>query len=314
MKAETSRHSMPLWMIYVDVIWQTSRPQFLVLAVIVCSLTMAWLSWAGHKFSIGLAFGVMVAAILAHALVNWLNEIHDAHTGLDAITQRSPFNGGSGALQTHPDSIRFVTKMAISVLFVLLGFGVWLTWLWNGWMIPMGILGLAVILTYSAWMTRMPWIGWSSPGLGLGLIMMLGVAFALTGHYPIALVSLALLPFLLINNLLLLNQFPDKTADQQVGRRTLPIAIGSAKALTVYKLNLGLAMLWLVGLVILQQLPLISLIALLGFLPMGFVWSQLKPGFELTQSSNSVLAMNVIHVLSVISLVALSLVISLAMA
>jgi len=45
--------------------------------------------------------------------------------------------------------------------------------------------------------------------------------------WPLALLSL--LPFGLVNNLLLLNQFPDVDADRAVGRNTLPMRLGRSR-------------------------------------------------------------------------------------
>ena len=42
------------------------------------------------------------------------------------------------------------------------------------------------------------------------------------------------MPFFLVNNLLLLNQYPDIAADSSVGRNTFPIAFGIHKSNLVY--------------------------------------------------------------------------------
>jgi len=44
----------------------------------------------------------------------------------------------------------------------------------------------------------------------------------------------SLIPFFLINNLLLLNQYPDMKADASVGRNTFPIAFGLRNSNIVY--------------------------------------------------------------------------------
>ncbi|SFR50211.1 prenyltransferase [Thiomicrospira sp. ALE5] len=294
----------------IRALWHTSRPNFLILALVVTALTVAWLVWAGFELSPGLVLMVSLAALVVHASVNWLNEVHDARTGLDQLTQRTPFNGGSGALQGYPEALKNVQTAAYIALAVAVGFGIYLVWLWDWRIIPLGLLGLVVILSYSPWMTRQPVWGWSSPGLGLGWVLMLGVAFALTGHYPTELMALALLPFLLINNLLLLNQFPDKQADQQVGRRTLPLAVGDRHALWVFKASLLVSVLLLVGLIGLGVLPWLSLMALVGFVPAGLIWSRLQPGFELRKDVVFILAMNVMMILGTLALLAVSLLIN----
>src|SRR5512133_3624962 len=44
-----------------------------------------------------------IGATSAHISVNVFNEYFDFRTGLDARTQRTPFSGGSGTLQAHPE-------------------------------------------------------------------------------------------------------------------------------------------------------------------------------------------------------------------
>ena len=57
--------------------------------------------------------------------------------------------------------------------------------------------------------------------------------------------ALSVLPFALVNNLLLLNQFPDVDADRRVGRRTLPMVIGRGRAVVVMGVQQMVAWLWL---------------------------------------------------------------------
>lgn len=291
-------------------LYDASRPNFLILAALLTALTIAWLYWAGYPLSPGLALLVTLAALLVHAIVNWLNEVHDARSGLDDITQRTPFNGGSGALQSQPEAINFVERVALGVMGAVVLFGVYIVWLWDWRIVPLGLLGLLVIFSYSPWMTRHPFLGWSSPGFGLGVVMMLGIAFALTGAYPVWLIAVTLLPFLLINNLLLLNQFPDQVADQKVGRLTLPLALGERRALWVFKITIWMSLAWLLLLIVFQALPVLSIIALVGFLPALGIWAKLHPGFTQTAEAIVVLRQNVVMILGVITLLTLSLVIS----
>ncbi|AEG31519.1 prenyltransferase [Thiomicrospira cyclica] len=292
------------------VLYYSSRPNFLILTALLTALTIACLYWAGYPLSSGLALLVTIAALLVHAIVNWFNEVYDARAGLDNITQRTPFNGGSGSLQLEPEAINFVERVALGALGAVILFGFYIVWLWDWRIVPLGLLGLLVIFSYSPWMTRHPFLGWSSPGFGLGVVMMMGIAFALTGAYPVWLIAVTLLPFLLINNLLLLNQFPDQVADQKVGRRTLPLAIGDRQALRVFKITIWVSLAWLLLLIIFQALPVLSIIALVGFLPALGIWAKLQPGFTQTPDAIVVLRQNVVMILGVIILLTLSLVIS----
>lgn len=80
----------------------SSRPNFLLLAPLCAGLALT-AAWADGLGTSGLdALLVLLGALLAHAAVNLFNEHHDYRSGLDALTQRTAFSGGSGALQASP--------------------------------------------------------------------------------------------------------------------------------------------------------------------------------------------------------------------
>jgi 1,4-dihydroxy-2-naphthoate octaprenyltransferase len=77
-------------------------------------------------------------------------------------------------------------------------------------------------------------------------------------------------PFFLVSNLLLLNQFPDVEADASVDRKHLPIAIGRKSSSGVYAALLIAAYVALVVSVVVEKLPYMALFGLLT-LPLGFM-------------------------------------------
>jgi 1,4-dihydroxy-2-naphthoate octaprenyltransferase len=93
--------------------------------------------------------------------------------------------------------------------------------------------------------------------------MVMGVHFALTGHYSWTAAVASLVPFFLVNNVLLLNQFPDVEADRAVGRRHFPILIGRQRSAHIYAAFLLLTYVAIVAGVALRTLPPFSLLALL---------------------------------------------------
>jgi 1,4-dihydroxy-2-naphthoate octaprenyltransferase len=70
--------------------------------------------------------------------------------------------------------------------------------------------------------------------LGFGLLMVMGTDFVLTGHYSWPAFFASLVPFFLVSDLLLLNQFSDVEADESVGRRHYPILIGRKASSLIY--------------------------------------------------------------------------------
>ena len=74
----------------------------------------------------------------------------------------------------------------------------------------------------------------------------------------------SLIPFFLVSNLLLLNQFPDAEVDQEVGRKHYPIQIGKARSSRIYMTFLILPFLVIILGVLLGLFPLSGLLGLLG--------------------------------------------------
>ena len=92
--------------------------------------------------------------------------------------------------------------------------------------------------------------------------MVMGTHFALTGEYSWTAFVASLVPFFLVSNLLLLNQFPDVEADRTVGRRHFPILIGRRSSSLIFSSFLVLTYVTIVVGVLLSILPIWSLLGL----------------------------------------------------
>jgi 1,4-dihydroxy-2-naphthoate octaprenyltransferase len=96
--------------------------------------------------------------------------------------------------------------------------------------------------------------------------MVCGAYFILSGHYSLAIAMASLIVFFLVNNLLLLNQFPDLEADKNAGRCHYPILIGRKKSAWIYAGFLVAAYTLLLICVYLDFLSIYSLLGLLSLL------------------------------------------------
>jgi 1,4-dihydroxy-2-naphthoate octaprenyltransferase len=103
-------------------------------------------------------------------------------------------------------------------------------------LLVLGIAGIVIILTYTQWLNRWPLLCLIAPGLGFGVLMVVGTHMVLAGSASNAAWLASLVPFFLVNNLLLLNQYPDIEADRSIGRKHLPIAYGTTISSYVYGL------------------------------------------------------------------------------
>jgi 1,4-dihydroxy-2-naphthoate octaprenyltransferase len=183
---------------------------------------------------------VFFGAVCAHISVNALNEYHDFKSGLDFHTERTPFSGGSGTLPQNPDKAHVARLTGLTGFGITTLIGLYFLYARGIGLLPLGLAGLLLLVAYTKWLTRNPFFCLIAPGLGFGTCMVMGSHFALTGTYSWTAFTASLVPFFLVSDLLLLNQFPDVTADQSIGRRHLPIVIGrKASALFYSGLLLG---------------------------------------------------------------------------
>lgn len=205
---------------------------------------------------------VLIGAVCTHISVNAFNEYEDFKSGLDTRTQRTPFSGGSGTLPAHPAMARSALITALLAFAIVALTGLYFTWQRGLALLPLGLLGMLVILTYTPWLTKNPVLCLVAPGLGFGPLMVMGTHFALTGQYSLTAFVASLVPFFLVSNLLLLNQFPDVDADRTVGRKHFPILIGRHLSSIIFSSFLVLTYLAIMLGVAFAVLPLGALLGL----------------------------------------------------
>jgi 1,4-dihydroxy-2-naphthoate octaprenyltransferase len=119
------------------------------------------------------------------------------------------------------------------------------------------------MVAYTPLLTRNPILCLIAPGLGFGVLMVMGTHFALTGTYTWTSFVASLIPTFLVSNLLLLNQFPDIDADRSIGRNHFPIVIGTKASSWLFGLLLLLTYITVIIGIILRLLPNFSALALL---------------------------------------------------
>jgi 1,4-dihydroxy-2-naphthoate polyprenyltransferase len=238
------------------------RVPFLLLPPVCCLLGIGTAVDAAGSVNPLDVFLVIIGAILSHICVNTFNEYDDFKSGLDARTKRTPFSGGSGVLPGKPEMARSVLYMALGSLLLTVLIGIYFLIVRGIGLLPLGLLGLFLTVAYTPWLTRSPLLCLIAPGVGFGPVMVMGTHFALTGHYSLSAFFASLVPFFLVSNLLLLNQFPDVEADRSVGRKHVLIVLGRQRSSLIYSLFLALAYLAIVVGVCWGQMPKSSLLGL----------------------------------------------------
>lgn len=248
------------------------RLPFLLLPPVCVALGVGVAFWRTGEINWWFALLALIGAISSHISVNAFNEYFDFKSGLDAITSKTPFSGGSGTLPQRPEAAKAALVTSIVSLAIPFLIGVYFLQVWGWGIIPLGLFGLLIVFGYTNWITRNWLFCLITPGLGFGMLWVMGTDYVVTGSYSLQAGLASLIPFFLVSNLLLLNQFPDVEADRQVGRRHLPVVIGRQASSRVYIAFLALTYISLIVSVAASYLPawaLLGLATLLFAIPAG---------------------------------------------
>ncbi len=249
-------------MVEIKYILGPMRLPFLILTPACVALGFGAALWTQGYVAPFQVIMVLVGAVSAHISANAFNEYFDFKSGLDFHTQRTPFSGGSGTLPANPHLAKHALVIAIATFTVVVGIGFYFLIVRGPALLAIGILGLFLLISYTPWIAHHPYMCLVAPGLGFGPFMVIGTHVALTGSYSWTAFVASMIPFFLVSNLLLLNQFPDVEADRDVGRKHLPIVIGRRASSLLYVGFLLMAYLSLIWGVYNQYLPKASLIGL----------------------------------------------------
>ena len=254
-------------------LWQMSRPAQLALIALVYAFGVAMAFGRGAEAG---AVAVGLAALLPTAAsVHYANEYADAET--DALTDRTPFSGGSGALAESGLSRRLALWAAVA------SGAIGLT-LITGFASPLGGRALSTVPAallvgilvagwqYSVGPLRLAWQGLGeATNAVLGGVALPLYGFAVVAGEVTAAAALATLPFgatVFVN--LLETTWPDRRADAAVGKRTLATRWSPRRLRAAYALGgatAAVATVALVGRALPPVVAAATLLPLVGLVP-----------------------------------------------
>jgi len=236
------------------------RFHFIPLTVILVSLGTAIAAYE-NVFDLGYFILAMIGSILVHMTVNVINDYYDDVDGIDLNTPRTPFSGGSGILTRHllkpRQAFWFATVSLLMAMVIGIYFVVERGWLLFPLLLVAGFSAYFYNVCLSKWM-----VGELFAGLNFGPMIVLGSYYVQTGRYSWEALFASLAPGVLTANLLFLNEFPDREADERGGRRHLVIALGRESARFLYVALIIVAYLLIVIGVVAGIMPWVTLIGL----------------------------------------------------
>ncbi|MCL1889407.1 MAG: prenyltransferase [Desulfovibrionaceae bacterium] len=243
--------------------WQASRPPFYIATLI--PLVLGYLAAAReHGPPDPLIFcGALLVCFFLHLTANLGNDLFDHLQGTDTHANI----GGSRVLQEgkiSPRRLGQVIAVCYILAFALTGLGVFLTGLRLLWL-------LTSFGAFSSFFYVAPPIRYGYRALGelfvflnMGLIMVEGVYYALSGAFSAQVLALAVPVGLMVAAILYYQSLPEIESDKAMGKNTLAGRLGPEKAFFLFGLWWPaiwtlMGMLFLCGLCSWKTLPGIAL-------------------------------------------------------
>ena len=204
------------------------RIRFLLASVIAVTTGITVAYWrTGHIDPVN-AFLTYVGVIFLHASVDLLNDYWDHKRGIDSVTTRTKFSGGTGVLPEKLLTPRAVYRAGI--IFLILGAAIGIYFVLIKGITVAIILGFAIAAIYF-YSTTIVNVGLGELFVAIkGAMIVLGTYYVQAAVLDVAAALAGTVIGLLSATVLYVNAFPDYAADKSGGRRTLVIILGKQNA------------------------------------------------------------------------------------
>jgi 1,4-dihydroxy-2-naphthoate octaprenyltransferase len=214
-------------------IWlRAIRIRFLLASVIAVSNGLAISYWKYANIDPLYALLTYVGVVFLHASVDLLNDYWDHKRGIDGVTKRTKFSGGTGVL---PENLLTPRAVYIAgIIFLMLGASIGAYFVAIRGITIAVILGFAVVAIYF-YSTRIVNAGLGELFVAIkGAMIVLGTLYVQNAVLEPAALYVGVIVGILSATVLFINSFPDYEADRSKGRRTLVIMLGRKTASAIF--------------------------------------------------------------------------------
>ncbi|MFO3688090.1 1,4-dihydroxy-2-naphthoate polyprenyltransferase [Staphylococcus felis] len=214
--------------------WSLMRPHTLTASVVPVLVGTAtaklFLLGSEDRLSLTLFIAMLLACLLIQGATNMFNEYYDFRKGLDDHESV----GIGGAIVRNGMTPQSVLNLAIIFYGLAALLGLFLAIQTSFWLIPVGIICMAVGYLYTGGPFPISWtpLGELFSGVFMGMFIILIAFFIQTGNVQGYAVWISIPIVFTIGLINMSNNIRDRVKDQQSGRRTLPILLGKNGALT----------------------------------------------------------------------------------
>jgi len=243
--------------------WHLTRPHTLTASFVPVFLgTTIALTIEGEMINFPLFFAMLVASMLIQAATNMFNEYYDYKLGLD--NEHSV--GIGGTIVRHGVAPSTIMAIALSFYGIALLLGIYICAMSSWWIAVVGLICMLIGYLY----TGGPYpIAYSPFGeLVSGTVMGMGIVliafFIQTKTITLEAILLSVPSMILVGAIMLSNNIRDIVGDTEGGRKTMAILVGRRNAVYILSLFFIVSYLWIVGLVIIEDITYWALIVLLS--------------------------------------------------
>lgn len=215
-----------------------ARPRTLPAAITPVMIGSA-LAYADAAFAWVPALLCMSFALLVQVATNFANDYFDHIKGADTEARIGPTRACASGL-IPPKIMWRATQLTLLLAFLvgcgLIPFGGW-------WLVAVGIVSLLCAVAYTGGPYPLGYHGWGDVFVILffGFVAVMFTHFVQTGSFSYASAWLGLGTGLVINNLLIVNNYRDRDTDREAGKRTIIVRFGRRFGQFAYGLSFAVA-------------------------------------------------------------------------
>ncbi|WP_431027624.1 1,4-dihydroxy-2-naphthoate polyprenyltransferase [Lysinibacillus sp. LZ02] len=241
--------------------WHLTRPHTLTASFVPVFLgTTIALTVDGETINFLLFFAMLIASMLIQAATNMFNEYYDYKLGLD--NENSV--GIGGTIVRHGVAPSTIMAIALSFYGIAVLLGIYICAMSSWWLAAVGLVCMLIGYLY----TGGPYpIAYSPFGeLVSGVVMGMGIVliafFIQTNTVTLEAILLSVPSMILVGAIMLSNNIRDIVGDTEGGRKTMAILVGRNNAVYILSLFFIVSYLWILGLVIIEDITYWALIVL----------------------------------------------------
>ncbi|MBT8135542.1 MAG: prenyltransferase [Gammaproteobacteria bacterium] len=217
-----------------------TRPKFFTASILPVLAGTAWGATSAGQLDLAAAIVAMLATVAVQAASNVFNDVGDDLNGTDRNNagRIHPFTGGSRFIQNGILTLEQMQRWAKILFLSAIALGLILIYMKGMGVLYLGLAGMALGMLYSLPAVQLSarGIGEMAVAAGCGILPVCGAAWIQSGAIGVPVLLLSVPISCWVAAILLINEVPDRDADEQAGKRTWPVRFGLGTTRWIYVL------------------------------------------------------------------------------